>query len=128
MTWRPSQEYLGVEAALSLRGFAAVHHKTVGFLGCSTKPRPEARRVETGSGLTENLRCGGYIVGRGAQTWTAAKAWPPDGNIQVLTKLPLRGVYFPLSCTGYMLICLQRREIIYIALGLDGNSSICTTS
>jgi hypothetical protein len=27
-----------------------VHHKTVGFLGCLTKPRPEAQQAETGSG------------------------------------------------------------------------------
>jgi hypothetical protein len=31
-------------------GFAVVHHKTVELLGCVTKPRPEARRAETGSG------------------------------------------------------------------------------
>jgi hypothetical protein len=35
----------------------AVHHKTVGFIGCATKSRPEARWVETGSGHAEKLRC-----------------------------------------------------------------------
>jgi hypothetical protein len=38
-------------------GFAVVHHKTIGLLGRATKPRPEARRVETGSGRTDKLRC-----------------------------------------------------------------------
>jgi hypothetical protein len=37
--------------------FAAVHHKTVGLLGWATKPRPEARRAETGSGCTVKLLC-----------------------------------------------------------------------
>jgi hypothetical protein len=38
-------------------GFAAVHHKTVGLLGWTTKLRPKARRVETGSRRAEKLRC-----------------------------------------------------------------------
>jgi hypothetical protein len=41
----------------SARGFAAVHQKTVGLLGWATKPRPEARRTEMGSGRAEKLRC-----------------------------------------------------------------------
>jgi hypothetical protein len=38
-------------------GFAAVHQKTIELLGGATKPRPEARRAETGSGHVEKLRC-----------------------------------------------------------------------
>jgi hypothetical protein len=38
-------------------GFVVVHHKTVGLLGWATKPRPKARRAETGSGSVEKLRC-----------------------------------------------------------------------
>jgi hypothetical protein len=44
-------------------GFAAVHHKTVGFLSCSTKPRLETRQAETRSGRAEKLRSGGHTVG-----------------------------------------------------------------
>jgi hypothetical protein len=38
-------------------GFVAVHQKTVRLLGSATKPRPKARRAETGSGRAEKLRC-----------------------------------------------------------------------
>jgi hypothetical protein len=44
-------------------GFAAVHHKTVRLLGSATKPRPEARRAETGSGHAERLQSGGHTSG-----------------------------------------------------------------
>jgi hypothetical protein len=56
-------------------GFAEVHQKTAGLLGWATKPRPEARRAETGSRHTEKLRCRwthGEIVGlalRGRELW-----------------------------------------------------------
>jgi hypothetical protein len=50
-------------------GFAAVHQKTVGLLGWATKPRPEARRAETGSGRAEKLRCRRT---RGGIAWLAS--------------------------------------------------------
>jgi hypothetical protein len=58
-------------------GFAAVHQKIVTLLGWATKPRPEARRAETGSGRAEKLRCrrtrGGIAGlasgGRGLRQW-----------------------------------------------------------
>jgi hypothetical protein len=34
-----------------------------GLLGWTTKPRPEARRAETGSGRTKKLRSGGHASG-----------------------------------------------------------------
>jgi hypothetical protein len=49
-------------------GFVVVHHKTVGFLGCATKSRPQARWAETASGHTEKLRC------RGTRDWIAGLA------------------------------------------------------
>jgi hypothetical protein len=70
-------------------GFAAVHHKTIGLLDWATKPRPEARRVETGSGRSEKLRCwrtrGGIAGlasgGRGLRRWRGramkrSATWP----------------------------------------------------
>jgi hypothetical protein len=57
-----------------------------------------------------------------------AKVWPPDENIQVLTILPLRVMYLPLSCRGCVVICLHHRDFIYIALGLDGNPSVWSAS
>jgi hypothetical protein len=50
-------------------------------------------------------------------------AWPPNEKIQVLTILPIRGMYHPLICRSRVVICLHRRDFIYIALGLNGNSS-----
>jgi hypothetical protein len=44
-------------------GFAVVHHKTIRLLSWATKPRPEARRVETGSERAERLRSGGHTSG-----------------------------------------------------------------
>jgi hypothetical protein len=67
----------------------------------------------------------GAYVGR---TRTAAKAWPLDENIHVLTILPPMGVYLPSSCRGSVVIWPTRRDFTYIALGLDGNLSIQTTS
>jgi hypothetical protein len=43
-------------------GFAVVHYKTVGFLGCSTKPRLKARRAEMGSGRVEKVRGGEHAA------------------------------------------------------------------
>jgi hypothetical protein len=40
-------------------GFVVFHHKIVELLGWDTKPRPEARRAETGSGRAKKLRCRG---------------------------------------------------------------------
>jgi hypothetical protein len=50
------------------------------------------------------------------------KAWPLDEKYQVLTKVPLRGVYLHLSSRGSLVICPTRRDFICISLGLDGNS------
>jgi hypothetical protein len=44
-------------------GFAAVHHKIVRLLGSATKPRREARWVETGSRRFEKFRCRGKRSG-----------------------------------------------------------------
>jgi hypothetical protein len=114
-------------------GFVAVHHKTVRLLGWATKPRPEARRAETGFERIEKLR---YRGTRGRdrgtcveRTRTATKVWwPPDENVCYLTILPLRGVYLILSSKGSLVICPTRRDFIYIALRLDGKSSIRTAT
>jgi hypothetical protein len=58
------------------------------------------------------------------RTRTAVKAWPPDEKYQVLTKLPLRGVYIYLSSRGILVICPTQRDFTYIALGLEDNLSI----
>jgi hypothetical protein len=79
------------------------------------------------SGLAEKLRSRGHVAGSWGlcrEDRTAAKAWPTDENISYFTKLPLRGMYLPLSSRGSIVIFLHRRDFIYIALGLDGNSSI----
>jgi hypothetical protein len=57
---------------------------------------------------------------------TAVNAWPLDDKYQVSTKVLLRGVYLHLSSRGSVVICPTWREFIYIALGLEGNSSIQT--
>jgi hypothetical protein len=70
-------------------GFAAVHHKNCRLLCLATIPRPEARRVETGSGHSEKLRYrgtrGGFAGlasgGRGLQRsrdrpMGNTKSWP----------------------------------------------------
>jgi hypothetical protein len=49
-------------------------------------------------------------------------------NVLYLTKVPLRGVYLHLSSRGSLVICPTRRNFVYIALGLEGNSSIRTYS
>jgi hypothetical protein len=54
---------IGVEAAPRPRGLRRSTTKLLGFLGCATKPRPEARRTETGSGRVERLRSGGHASG-----------------------------------------------------------------
>jgi hypothetical protein len=121
----------GVEATLSSRGLRRFTTKPSGSLiaAQSQDRRISGRRWDPGAPRSfdagDTQRDCVVCVGR---TRTAAKAWPPDGNIQVLTKLPLRGVYLPLSCRGNVVILLHRRDFIYIALGLDGNSSIWTAS
>jgi hypothetical protein len=87
--------------------------------------------VETGSRCAEKLRCWGHAARSWGLHWraqTAGKAWPLDGNIQDLTKFPLRGECLYSSSRGSQVICPTRRDFIYIALGLDGNSSIQTAS
>jgi hypothetical protein len=39
-------------------GFEAVHHKTVGFPGCATKPKPKDWSAEIGFVCTGKLRGG----------------------------------------------------------------------
>jgi hypothetical protein len=97
--------------------FAAVHHKTVGLLGLATKPRPEARRAETGSGHVEKLRwrrTRGRITGlasggRGLQRWRGramkrSATWP----------ISPEGLYHNLSARSSVVFCLARRGLIYI--------------
>jgi hypothetical protein len=115
-----------VEATPSSRGLWRFTTKPLGFLCCSTKPRPKAWWAETGSWCICKLRGRGHVAGSWAcvgRTWTGAMAWPPNENIQVLTILPIRGMYHPLICRSRVVICLHRRDFIYIALGLNGNSS-----
>jgi hypothetical protein len=79
-----------------------------------------ARRVTSKRGGGTRRACGACVE----RKQTAEKAWPPAKNIQVLTILPLRGMYLSLSCRGSVVFCLHLRDFIYIALGLDGNLSI----
>jgi hypothetical protein len=77
-------------------GFAAVHHKTIGLLGLGTKPRPEARRAEMGSGHAKMLRSGGHASG--SQGYVKAKrgavtGHPSDGATMRIPKVLLEGVY-----------------------------------
>jgi hypothetical protein len=59
---------------------------------------------------------------------TAAKVWTPNEKYQVLTKVPLQGVYLHLGSRGSVAIWRTQRDFIHITLGLEGNSCIQTTS
>jgi hypothetical protein len=112
-------------------GFVVVHHKISELLGWATKPRPEARgrngiqARQEASVLGETQRDHEACVGR---MRIAAKAWLPDEKYQLLSIYPLRVVYLILCSRGSLVICPTRIGFMYIALGLDGNSSIQTTS
>jgi hypothetical protein len=75
-------------------GFAAVHHKTVGFLGChKTKTRGLAggdgiRARREASMLEDAWQDRRASVGR---TQSAVTAWPCDEEECYMTYLPLRG-------------------------------------
>jgi hypothetical protein len=59
---------------------------------------------------------------------TVVKAWPLDENVRYWNILPLRGVYLNLSSRDSLVIYPTWRDFIYIALGLEDNSSIRTAS
>jgi hypothetical protein len=130
-TWWSSQEELGVEATPSSRGLWRFTTKLSGSL---VAPQSQDRRLggrRQDPGVSISFKAGDTRRDRGAcvgRTQSAAKAWPLDENIQVLAILPMRGMYLPLSCRGNVVICHHQRDFIYIALGLDGNSSIRTTT
>jgi hypothetical protein len=99
-------------------GFAVIHQKIIGLFGRDTKPRPEARRAEKGSGRAEKLRCrrtrggiariasGGRGLRRRRGVW-----WR-----RVLHDLfAPEGLYHNLSARGSVLFCLARRGLIYIS-------------
>jgi hypothetical protein len=67
-TWRPSHD------APSPRGLRWFTTKPSGLLGWATKPRPEARRAETGSGRAEKLRSGQHATWSRCLRWEEAKA------------------------------------------------------
>jgi hypothetical protein len=100
------------------RGFAAVHQKTVGLLDWATRPRPEARRAETGSGHAEASMSADAWRDRGAcvgRTQSAATVWPCDEEEFYMTYLPLRGLYHNLNARGSVVFCLTREGLIDIS-------------
>jgi hypothetical protein len=106
-------------------GFAAVHQKTVRLLGWATKPRPEARRVETGSGSAEKLWCrrmrGGIAVlasGGHGLWWRRGRAMKRSATWPICPW----GVVSQLKCYGSF--ARPGGDSYILALGFPGKPSI----
>jgi hypothetical protein len=97
-------------------GFVEVHHKTVGLLGWATKPRPEAQRVETGSGCAKKFRCRVTCTGSGFASGRHGLQRRRDHLIKISKSWP----YFPwgvcifLYVLGVVWSFAQPRETSYI--------------
>jgi hypothetical protein len=85
-----------MEVAPSMRGLLWFTNKTVGFLGCVTKPRPKTRHG--GDGIQERREASrrgtrDVITGLASErSKNAVDVCLLDRNVHYLTKLPLRGV------------------------------------